>query len=252
MTRVAYLGGQWATNIGNAFYNVPLVHLLGEIYGFENVYQVPDLSGWYWRSDNAYDVVADVDADLFVLSGPSFSLGLEMYRPVFKVLREAKARIAFISVGAEKYSPEERELVFEVLQGLADSLAFVATRDSETFTLYKDLPCPVYDGICGSMFLDDAVKVPALRRPPYVVVNVDRRFEPRLRWDGLKIAVEAVEPQPAEVSLIGRVGRRLRQSRPSQSNFAASVGPFDILRTQSGAFSREAGTCSTAPRCTTR
>lgn len=210
MTRVAYLGGAWATNTGNSFYNLGLLCLLRQVFGDRNVYHVPNLAGWYWHSTNIYDVVGDVEADLFVLSGPCFSRELEMYQEAFRRLRKAGSRLAFISVGAGKYSKDEQAFVSGFLDEFSDCLAFVTTRDRTTYELYQHLPCPVFDGVCGSMFLDEAVNVPVLRRPPYVVLNMDLRFEPRLRWDGAALVVDAVSPPMPVRTFPERVLRRFR------------------------------------------
>jgi hypothetical protein len=36
--KIGYIGGFWATNIGNSFYDLGVLHLLEKLYGKENVY----------------------------------------------------------------------------------------------------------------------------------------------------------------------------------------------------------------------
>ena len=240
MTRVSYLGGSWATNIGNSFYNLGLLHLLKQVYGEKNVYHTPNLAGWYWDSPNAYDVVGDVAADLTVLSGPCFSRELEMYRPAFERIRLRGGKVAFVSVGAGKYTIDEQSFVAAFLTEFSDCLAFISTRDRVTFDLYKDLPCPVFDGICGSMFLDDAVNVPDLDRPRYIVLNVDAKFEPELKWDQGKIEITPAPPPALKRSFVERATSKIQSTRSKDRDWPTSIGPFEIVRTQSGAFSKDA------------
>lgn len=240
MVQVAYLGGAWATNIGNSFYNLGILHLLKSVYGESNVYHTPNLAGWFWDSPNCYDVVADVDVDLVVLSGPCFSRELDMYRPLFERIRAREGKVAFISVGAGNYSSDERQFVADLLNEYMDSVAFVSTRDRNTYELYKDLSCPVLDGICGSMFLDEAVNVPSLERSPYIVLNIDARFEPELRWIGGEVSIEMVQPPLTNRSLAQRAVARARRLRAQPKDWPTSVGPYQIVRTQSGVFSRDA------------
>jgi len=39
---IGYIGGFWATNIGNSFYNIGMIQLLTSIHGKENVHFIPD------------------------------------------------------------------------------------------------------------------------------------------------------------------------------------------------------------------
>lgn len=39
---VGYIGGSWASNIGNSFYNLGAIWFLKEIFGEDNVFFIPD------------------------------------------------------------------------------------------------------------------------------------------------------------------------------------------------------------------
>ena len=44
--KVAYIGGCWSTNIGNAFFNLGADYVLKQVFGDENVYMVADHSAF--------------------------------------------------------------------------------------------------------------------------------------------------------------------------------------------------------------
>lgn len=217
--RVAYVAGGWATNIGNAFYQLGNIHLLEQAFGPGSVSFVPDLNFWIWRLDGQphLDLAHHVDADLYVFSGPILTDALLRYETLFDDIARRGRRIAFCSAGAQRYTAEEATLVTTFLRRYERSLAFVSTRDSATFELLSDLPCPVFDGICTSMFVGDVVTVPSFHGPPFAVFNFRRATEPRIAVDG-----------------DGSVSVRRRKLRHQ-----TSVNDLTIVRTRSEQFTRD-------------
>lgn len=256
MTRIAYAGGGWATNIGNAFYNLGTHHLLERVAGAGPVWFVPDVASWTWTTDRACDVLVDVDADLWVLSGPSWSRGIVGYRPLLDRIARRGAHIAFVSVGLWDYTPGEWQTVRAVLEPHLDRIAFVSTRDRRTYERALELGVPCHDGVCGSMFLPEALPVAPLDRPPYVVVNLGADDEPTLSWDGGEVAVGPPPPRPRHrlvppavaTSRVGRsrLGRRVLPT-PPPPQWHRQIGPYDIVRTRSGRFDAAADTVFDRP-----
>lgn len=218
--RVAYVTGGWASNIGNAYYNIGMLHALGRVFGEDKVFAVPDVATWVWDVDDNFEPLVHVDVDLLLLSGPTLAAGMEKrYRAVFDGMVERGGRIGFVSAGAAEYTEEERNVVLGFLDRYRGRVAGLATRDSDTYELYRGADFPVHDGVCGSMFLDEAVEVPYLDHEPYVVFNFPRPTEPvlRLRRDGsVKVGKRRIP---------GRVQRRL--------------GDMKVIRTQSAPYVRD-------------
>ena len=159
--KVGYIGGFWSTNIGNAFYNLGAIWLLEKIYGKKNVFFIPDPPQVYWNSlENDYDLIPKLGLDLVIISGPILGFNLEqIYGNRFDEITRNGGSIGFVSVGAVLYSEKEADSVSAFLNKY--NVSFVFTRDSETYNLYaKRLNTNVFDGLCASMFLNDAVLEP--------------------------------------------------------------------------------------------
>ena len=71
--KIAYIGGSWSSNIGNAFYNLGTQALLDSIAGVQS-YFVPDPPQWKAETQNDFDLIANLDVDLVVLTGPCLNL----------------------------------------------------------------------------------------------------------------------------------------------------------------------------------
>lgn len=222
--RVAYVTGGWASNIGNAYYNLGMLHALRRVFGEANVFAVPDVAAWVWSVEDNFEPLRHLDVDLLLLSGPTLAAGMEdRYRSVFDALVERGGRFGFVSAGAAAYTGEERDTVLRFLARYPGRVAGLATRDSDTYGLYRDADFPVHDGICGSMFLDEAVRVPDLDHEPYVVFNFPRAEEPRLRLrdDGSV-----------------RVRRRLL-ARRLPGRVQRELAGMPVIRTQSNPYNRD-------------
>jgi hypothetical protein len=182
--------------MGNAYYNLGAMHALAQVYGPQNVFMVPDLASWSWDVTGNFELLPFLDVDLLLLSGPTLRADIEQrYGTAFDAIVRRGGRIGFVSAGAAAYSTEERDQVARFLARYGDRLAFVATRDSDTYALFQGvLDAPVHDGICCSMFLKEAVRLPPISLDRYVVFNFGRQ-EPRIeiQRDGtLKVTQESV------------------------------------------------------------
>ena len=176
--KIGYIGGFWATNIGNSFYNLGAIYLLENIYGKENVYFTPDPPQWMWKVNNNYDFISNIDLDLVFISGPCLNYSIErVYKKIFDSFKKNNIKIAFISTGASEYTKEESEFVNHFLEQY--EIEFMMTRDEETYNLYKNYKFDTYNGLCTSMFLNDAVNViPMNKKEEYNVFNFAKFKEP--------------------------------------------------------------------------
>lgn len=168
---IGYIGGFWSTNIGNAFYNIGMMSLLKSVSNEDNIHFIPDPPQVNWHSlKGDYSIIPKLDVDLYVLSGPILGFEIKnIYTDIFNQIKQKGGKIAFISSGAVNYDEAEADFVANFLNEY--DVPFVFTRDSQTYELYKDrLDTEVYDGLCTSMFLNDAIDPPDLN-DEYVVTN---------------------------------------------------------------------------------
>lgn len=178
--RIAYIGGSWSSNIGNAFYNLGMGAFLNSLPNIES-YFVPDPPQWKEDVKTDFDLISNLDVDLVILSGPCLNYNLpKIYTPIFKKLQERGVKFGFVSTGMSQYEEGEAKHIKEFFSKYKPSFLF--TRDSDSYSFYKDIEAfPVYDGLCTSMFLNDAVKVPALALEEYYVTNFDHVNDPTIK-----------------------------------------------------------------------
>jgi hypothetical protein len=211
--KVGYIGGSWSTNVGNAFYNLGALWLLKKVYGEENVSFVSDPPQVYWESlSNDYGLISKLEVDLLVISGPILGGNVKtIYKSIFDNAEKNGQSIAFISAGSVLYTEEEADLVSEFLNQY--NISFVFTRDSETYKLYKDkLNTVVFDGLCTSMFLNDAIS-PIKLRSEHAVFNFSYFHDPEIvRRNGTWTVAKRKLFQPIQTSLLDYPIVRIKSS----------------------------------------
>jgi len=183
--KIALVSGAWSSNIGNAFYNLGGIYLLEKLNVGE-VFFVPETPRWrvYNLTVQDFDLTRYLEVDLIILNGPCFFYRLkEIFEETFNELKKRGVKIGFISAGMMRYTQEEADEVISFLNKFEP--AFITTRDSETFNFFngKVKNCEVYDGICNSMFLNDAVRVPDLNIKDYYIYNFDADHEPIITFE---------------------------------------------------------------------
>lgn len=177
MIKVAYIGGSWSSNIGNSFYNLGTQALLDTIEGIES-YFVPDPPHWKEDVKNDFDIIGNLDVDLVILTGPCLNLNLiKIFSDTFVALKKRGVHIGFLSAGMSLYDDGEAKAVKAFLDQFKP--LFIFTRDSDTYNFLSTIDSSIiYDGLCASMFLNDAVNVPPLSLEDYYVFNFDGHKEP--------------------------------------------------------------------------
>jgi hypothetical protein len=210
--KIGYIGGFWSTNIGNAFYNLGALWLLKKVFGENNIYFIPDPPQVYWSSlEDDYDLIPKLGLDLVIISGPIFGFNLELiYGKRFDEITRNGGSIGFVSVGAVLYSEKEADSVSTFLNKY--NVSFVFTRDSETYNLYaKKLNTNVFDGLCASMFLNDAF-VPVDVNDDYVVFNFSYFHDPIIDKVGDNWIVKKRYLCPPQENMMGYPVVRIKSS----------------------------------------
>lgn len=187
--KVAYIGGCWSTNIGNAFFNLGADYVLKQVFGDENVYMVADHSAFaplrkatkgniplslnYWKH---------LDVDYVVLLGPILG---KQFLPVWKdtldALKERGIRYMILSAGMMKYTDED---IAEAKAYFKENPPYViTTRDRTMYETFKDSVPNIFDGVCFSFFVPDYYKPVGTDLGKTIAINFDKIDEPFIYID---------------------------------------------------------------------
>ena len=83
--KICYISTQWASNIGNAFYDLGLIELIKDLNDVD-FYLSADVPGNL--SDNIKDhfpLISKLDSDIYIISGPAFNFQIEkLYKNIFE------------------------------------------------------------------------------------------------------------------------------------------------------------------------
>ena len=190
--KIAMLHGQWAQNIGNAFFN------LGGEYIFENaapsasIFRIMDQPNYRTlhnkfkgNPDTFWDPIANIDTDLVVLQGPVLNAWFPLsWEKTIKALHARGAGYALHSCSFFKFTETEFTTVHHFLEKYPP--LFISTRDSNAYEKIKSwgLDTPLIDGIDAGFFVNKAYTPPHLYEDEKVVTfNFDRYPEPNLSED---------------------------------------------------------------------
>jgi len=183
--KIGYIGGFWATNIGNSVYNLGTIYLLTKLYGKENIYFLNDPPAHFWNENGenpkkSFDFLSHVaDLDIVLVSGPVLSKRLpNVYRKIFSALVKRGIKIGYISAGLSSYDPEEINILKSFFQEFPPYI--VITRDEITYSALKKINgrMNLYNGICTGFYIGEAMNIAHMDIGPYIVYNFARRNEP--------------------------------------------------------------------------
>lgn len=233
--------GYWSQNIGNAFFQLGGLELLGRVLGRENVKPIQDVPA-HWtlhrktlgNPERWWNATARVETDYVVFQGPSLDKhSLEALDVTFGALAARGVEPVLLSIGMMQYSEEEARCARELIT--RHGVRVVATRDSRTNTLLDGLA--TYDGIDSAFFLPWAMSPVSFRAEPYVALSFERLREP---LEMIERSLGGIPPSVAEMSesqhsvfnsltsrsqAVAYVLHRLRRG-----SLRSAVGGFDIVR----------------------
>lgn len=190
--KIAYVGGYWATNIGNAFFNIGADYILKEVFGKDNVNMVFDHPAGIFRSGKkkgnpkkSLNIIKLLDVDFVVLLGPVISKHfLPIWKETLLDLKRRNIQYMILSAGIMKSNDKQLNEIKKFLREFPPYL--VATRDREAFEFLKDTTTRVYDGIDFAFFVPNAHSAVKLRIDNLLVMNFDKFFEPKIKLDWKK------------------------------------------------------------------
>lgn len=181
--KVLYMGGYWATNIGNAFYELGIRHLLNQMESKIELFLCSDVQEYAWAQYNASGVKAFnscehfQNMDYLIIGGPMLSKAdLTALQSTIEYAKKKGTKVVFLSAGGNAYTDQERREVRDLLGQF--KLYALISRDHETFEWYGDLFERSYDGICCAFYIPEYFKPYKLNMDPYVVFNFETYMEP--------------------------------------------------------------------------
>ncbi len=187
--KVAYIGGCWSTNIGNAFFNLGADYVLKQVFDGDGVNMVMDQSaftpGWKRKRGNipwAVNYWEHLDVDYVVLLGPILSEAfLAIWKPTLDVLKERGIRYMILSAGMMKY---DDSVISGIKEYFAENPPYaVTTRDRKTYDTFRDCVPRIYDGVCFAFFVPDYYKPFGNDLGDVLALNFDKIDEPHLYVD---------------------------------------------------------------------
>lgn len=237
--RVALVGGQWAQNVGNAFFNLGGHYVLSRVFG-------PGMVGFHqdqpnYRSlhnkfrgnpDTYMDLVREMDIDALVLQGPVLNGWFRTsWERAFRILAARGVKVILHSAAFFKFTDTEIAAVKAFLEDYPP--AMIVTRDPKSFEILKNwLPgVPKYSGIDAGFFLPRCV-TPFRIRPDYLYVtfNFDRYPEPSLA----ELPFPARRYDERQIQMLGRhwyLGTPKRLNRAAhRSKIRAYLGDLTDFR----------------------
>lgn len=203
--RVALVGGQWAQNVGNAFFNLGGEYVLKRVFGESAVAFVQDQPNYRTLHNkmkgnpaNYVDFVRYLDIDYLVLQGPLLNAWMRVtWEDTFRELKARGVKVILLSCAFFKFRDSEIAAVKAFLEEYPPAL--IATRDDRSYEILKNWSpqVPKYNGIDSGYFLNRCV-TPFRPRPDfrYIAVNFDRYPEPdisRTPFDARKFNARSVE-----------------------------------------------------------
>ena len=122
--RVALVGGQWAQNVGNAFFNLGGEYILQRVFGkdavgfFQDQPNYRTLHNKYKGNPETYvDFTQYLDIDYLVVQGPVFGGWIrESWENAFRALRDNGVKVIFLSSAFFKFTEKEISSVKSFLE----------------------------------------------------------------------------------------------------------------------------------------
>lgn len=228
---------QWASNIGNAFYDLGIEHILNEACGDARVVSTDHLSSIVWRrprwllESNDLQYPRYSAPDWFVLSGPLFKIEfVERYQPILDEVfrKDGDTKLAILNAGSIEYSDAEVGRCREFLSRYPTSV--LTTRDQFTYEAYSDCADHAYNGIDTAFFCSCCYEGYATPRlEPYIALTFDKVREPDIDLGGF----QASEPSTwgdVEVSQRWSPGYRYSKVFDVLRSYPAIVGDYRVVR----------------------
>jgi hypothetical protein len=186
--KISFILGDWARNIGNAFFQLGGLHVLKTILPNAKFSIIGEQPGYpsYWNPRcgnpaNYFEMATQMDTDLLVLMGPMFRPETQkIWGDSLEKLLHRGTKLVLLGVAAMNYEREHIATYREFLKKYPPVL--FTSRDTETYKQLGDLAEYAYDGIDFAFFLPELYQpVGFFSEVERLVLNFDKIPEPEIR-----------------------------------------------------------------------
>lgn len=187
--KVAYVGGYWATNIGNAFFNLGADYVLKQVFGDKNVNMIFDQPAGIFRNlkkhgnpKRSANLIVRSEIDVLVLLGPVISKDfLLMWQETLDEIKSKNKKYIILSCGIMKCSDKDLVKIKDFFRKNPPYL--ITTRDEEAYEKLKDIKTNIYNGIDFAFFVPEVHEPVSLDYNDLLCLNFDKFFEPHIFID---------------------------------------------------------------------
>jgi len=198
--KIAQTGGNWSTNIGNAFINLGSIHALKEAAPDSETQLFSNFSTWLFRTVNkspvgfllrkdgdikpVFDLVGAAKIDFLVSSGAILTATQDLRSKKISQKLRSKGVKRIINGGGPQEGQYEEKKIEKIRDNLAQMklYAFIS-RDEISFKNFHDLAEHSYNGIDCGFFVNDYFTPFQLEYPEFVIFNFDSITEPKIKVD---------------------------------------------------------------------
>jgi hypothetical protein len=174
---ITYVGGFWSTNIGNSFFDLPLVHLLEKACPSYRVVFSDEQPGNRWKEIggnpiNSLDYLKYLNSEYIAISGCLLTKDFpRLWGTTFKELFKRKIKLLLISTGGAAYDKKETDVCRKFLARYPPYL--LVSRDEHTYNHFNDLAEHSYNGIDCAFYLPEIFQPFKTNLGDYIVLNFD-------------------------------------------------------------------------------
>lgn len=229
---VALAGGYWATNMGNAFYDLGVQYLLQAANPEAKIYFTSDRPEYAWNRYNAANANSLCcfeyfqDMNYLVFTGPMLSMMcLKYWEKTLANLNKKGTKIILLSAGSNLYNEEEKKEVSEFLKHHRFYALF--SRDEETYLNYREYFDHSYNGICCAFYISDYFNPYSLQIDPYVVFDFETYEEPVFWENDSKWDFEFHDRKYCWDKHLKRIRKRIYKK-----SYDDMFGEYQIIRTK--------------------
>jgi hypothetical protein len=186
--KISFILGDWARNIGNAFFQVGGLHVLNTVLPNAKISIIGEQPGYpsYWNPRggnpaNYFDMAPEMDTDLLVLMGPMLRPEMpKIWGNSLEKLLKKGTKLMLLGVAAMNYEKEHISTYREFFKKYPPDI--LTSRDTETYQQIGDLAKFAYDGIDLAFFLPEIYQpVGFASDVERVVLNFDKIPEPEIQ-----------------------------------------------------------------------
>lgn len=181
-------------NVGDGWYQFSLYYMLKRMYPQHKVMigEGPIRRSFrikrHCQLENALNLIDYQTADIHVLSGPMLPSIIDDYKVAIENFFKRNEKYCFISASGTGLSHEKVKEIGAFLKKYPPM--FMATRDNETYSNFKDYVDNIYNGICTAFLVDLNIDIDTFKIDnPFFISSFYTEMEPTYRLKDISKSV---------------------------------------------------------------